>query len=113
MGISKKRKDILIGVVCDMAVRRKYTLDTVIAKLKLKKVSRTGVILETIAELNRVYSYSYDYILTLLGIDDRGYNLLAILVKGINRQFGEEFETICVRFHLQKDLIALRAKCGL
>lgn len=113
MGISKKRKDILIGVVCDMVIRRKYSIDTVIAKLKLKKVSRTGIILETIAELNRVYSYSYDYILSLLGIDDRGYNLLAILVKGISAQFEEEFETICVRFHLQKDLIALRTKCGL
>jgi hypothetical protein len=113
MGISKKRKDLLIGVVCDMVIRRNYTIDTVIAKLKLKKVSRTGILLETIAELNRVYSYSYDYILSLLGIDDNGYNLLAILVKGINEQFEDEFETICVRFHLQRDLIALRAKCGL
>ncbi|NLL56471.1 MAG: hypothetical protein GX242_04580 [Clostridiales bacterium] len=112
MGISKKRRDILIGVVCDMVIRRNYTIDTVIAKLKLKKVSRTGIILEAIAELNRVYNYSYDCILSLLGINDSGHNLLAVLVKGICEQFNEVFETVCVKFHLQGDLVALRARCG-
>lgn len=113
MGIGRKRRDMLIGVICDMVIRRKYTIDTVIAKLKLKKEYKTGLILEVIAELNRVYNYSYDYILTLIGLDDADYNLLSVLVKGINKQFNEEFETICVRFHLKRDLIPLRAKCGL
>lgn len=113
MGIGKKRRDILIGVVCDMVIRRKYTIDTIIVKLKLTKENKTAIIMETIAELNRVYSYSYDYILSLLGIQDCGYNLLSTLIRGINEQFKEEFETICLKFHLQGDLKPLRAKCGL
>jgi hypothetical protein len=113
MGINKNRRDLMIGVICDMIIRRKYTLDTVIVKLGLLKESKMGIALETIAELNRVYNYSYDYCISLLGISDKEYSLLAVLVRGINKQFGYEYETICKQFHLVNDLIPLRQKCGL
>ncbi|MFA6866225.1 MAG: hypothetical protein WCR54_01780 [Clostridia bacterium] len=114
MGInSKKRRDILIGVICNIIVRNEYSVQSAIAVLKLKKESLTSLVLEVIAEFNRVYKYSYDYITNLLGISDVNYNLLVELIKGLNAQFGDSFETICVKFHLQKDLIPIRNRCGL
>lgn len=113
LGINPNRRDIMIGVVCDMVIRRKYAIDTVMAKMKLIKENKFSIIVETIAELNRIYNYSYDYILGLLGVNDPYNNLLAEIIRGMNKQFSYTFETICVRFHLQNDLISLRQKCGL
>lgn len=107
------RRDILVGVVCDMVIRRKYSINMTIARMKLKKEYDIGLIIEVIAELNRVYSYSYDYILSVLGIDDSGDNILIALFRGLNDSFGWEFETLCVKFHLQGDLAELRSRCGL
>lgn len=113
MGIDKNRRDLMIGVICDMIIRKHYTVAAVIAKLKLDKENLTGIILEVMAEFNRVYNYSYDYIVSVLGVYDPNYDLMAKLIRGIHKQHGDSFETICVRFHLNSNLVALRQKCGL
>lgn len=112
MGLKpKKRRDLMTGVICDIIIRNSYSVMEAIAALKLKKESYYQVVLEVIAELNRVYKYSYDYITNLIGISDMNYDILTELIKGIMAQFGEEFETVCVKLHLQNDLAKLRKRC--
>lgn len=104
------RRDIMISVLLEL-IRRGRSFSEAIAIMKIFTENRTGLLLDCIVEENRVHSYSYDHIIHSFGIDDYYYDILAEIMCGLHRKYRYSFEELCVKYHLQNDILALRAKC--
>lgn len=112
IGISyKERRDIMISVLIEI-MRRGYAFAEAVSLMKIFKEDRKALLLDCIVEQNRVNSYSYDHIINSFGIDDYYYDILAEIMRGLHRKYNYGFEELCVKFHVQNDILALRAKCG-
>lgn len=113
MGISyKKRRDLLLGAMCEMIENRAYTFDDAYNKLMLNKESYDKLMVETMVEMNRIKGYSYDYIVAKMGYMDYNYDILVNILCGLHNKFHFNFEEMCKRFHLQNDIINIRNRCG-
>ncbi len=111
MGL-EKRYDLLVSSVCSFIARRSCTYPEAISALGLKDTPELRI--EVIAEINRIYHYSYDYILrNIMNESDSDGSLLVSLFRGLNKAYGYTFEQLCVRFHVTKNLIPLRQLCGM
>ncbi len=112
LGVSyKERRDIMIATLNEL-IRRKHTFSDAIAIMQIFAEDRTALLLDCIVELNRVHGYSYDHIINSFGVDDYYYDILAEILRGLHRKFGYGFEELCVKYHLQNEIIPLRMKCG-
>ncbi|MBR1747844.1 MAG: hypothetical protein IJ735_06525 [Clostridia bacterium] len=110
----KRQRDVMIATVIDLMMRRGRSFMEAYAIMQLQKLGEdmAKIELECIVELNRVYSYSYDHILTILGIGDFYYDLVVEIFRGLNRKYRMTFEELAQKFHLQHDIISIRARCG-
>ena len=108
-----RQRDVMIATLCDLMMRRGRSFFDAIAILKLDaKENKNTVLLECIVELNRVNSFSYDHILSVIGVNDFYYDLVVEIFRGLNRKYGMTFEELCQRFHLQHEIISIRSRCG-
>lgn len=108
-----RQRDVMIATIIDLMERRKMSFLNVFGLLRLDGLEdKNVVLLECIVELNRVHSYSYDHILTVLDVNDFYYDLVVEIFRGLNRKYGMTFEELCQRFHLQHQIISIRSRCG-
>lgn len=108
----KKRRDILIGTACELVENRGLSFDNAYSLLKLNKESYQKLLIETMVEINRIYGYSYDYIAAKMGLADYSYDILVNILCGLNKRFNYSFEEMCIKFHLQNDILEIRSRCG-
>jgi len=112
LGISpKSRHDLLISTVTDMIVRKNKTYNDTVGILKLEEGYET-LMHEAVAEINRKYQYSYDYIENRMGLYDIDYDKLVAILCGMHKKFRLSFEQLVKKFHLQNDIPRIRARCG-
>lgn len=112
MGISyKKQPEMMIATICEMMERRKRDFFTAVRIMKLDKEDHNVLLLNCVVELNRVENYSYDHIVTVLGISDPFYDIIVEVFRTLHRLYGYKFEELCVKFHLQNDIISIRQRC--
>ena len=117
----EKRYDLLVSSVCNFIMRRSCSYQEAVSALRVNDTEKLRI--EVIAEINRVYHYSYEYIVYNVMCDPEDKQsgatfdpegiLLAKLFVALNERYGYTFEQLCVRFHVTQNLIYLRSICGL
>ncbi len=116
----EKRHDLVVSTVCSFIDRRHCTYPEAVYALGLN--DSLNLRIETIAELNRIHHYSYEYIVNSIVTDgsegpdrcgDKDGSLLVQLFIELNKAYGYTFEQLCVRFHVTQNLLYLRQLCGL
>ncbi len=113
LGISyKQRRDILIGTACELVINRGYSFDIAYSAMKLANENYNKLMVETMVEINRVHGYSYDYIATQMALADYNYDVLVGILCGLHNRFNYNFEEMCQRFHIQNNILEIRARCG-
>ena len=119
MGLDK-RYDLMVSSVCDFIARRGCTYSEAVYALGLSDTEKLRI--EVIAEINRIYHYSYDYIVRNIVTDaanesdpygDKNGYFIVKLFRELNAAYGYTFEQLCVRFHVTENLIPLRQMCGM
>lgn len=113
LGISYKRqRDVMIATICDMMQRRHHDFYTAVELMQLYKEDKNMLLLDCIVEFNRVYQYSYDHILTVIGVNDFYYDLVVEIFRGLKRRYNFGFEELCQKFHIVHEIISIRSRCG-
>lgn len=113
LGISyKDRRDVMIGVLIELMNGRGYAFPEAVALMQIFTEDRQMLLLDCIVEQNRLRAYSYDHIIHSFGICDYYYDILAEIMRGLHRKYGFGFEELCVKFHVQNDILSIRARCG-
>ncbi len=109
----RKRHDLTVTTLCSFMHRRECPYELATSVLGMGSENPNNLIIEVVAELNRLYNYSYDYILNkYIQINDSNYGLLATIFIHLNRAYGSEFATLCERFHIKRDFLKIRALCN-
>jgi REP element-mobilizing transposase RayT len=112
MKCAKNRHDLVVTTVCDFMIRRRVNFDAATTLLGLGNENRNNLVIEALAEINRLTGYSYEYIAAnMLGIDDGGHELIADTFAHLHEDRGNNFAELCERFHVTKDIMAIRAQC--
>ena len=113
LGINYKRqRDVMIATICDMMQRRHHDFYTAVELMQLYKEDKNMLLLDCIVEFNRVYQYSYDHILTVIGVNDFYYDLVVEIFRGLKRRYNFGFEELCQKFHIVREIISIRSRCG-
>ena len=113
LGVSyKERRDLMIGVLIELMQNRGYNFSDAIALMQIYTEDRHALLLDCIVEQNRQNAYSYDHIINSFGVDDFYYDILAEIMRGLHRKYAFGFEELCVKFHVQNDILSIRARCG-
>ena len=113
LGISYKRqRDVMISTICDMMLRRKHDFYEAVELMQLYKEDKNMLLLGCIVEYNRVYQYSYDHILSVIGVNDFYYDLVVEIFRGLKRKYNFGFEELCQKFHIVHEIISIRSRCG-
>lgn len=113
LGFKKgERRDLMISTLCDMITRRGHGFSDSVEIMQLYGEDRNVLLIECIVELNRIYQYSYDHIISVFGIKDYYYDIVVEIFRDLNRRFNYNFEELCLKFHLQNDIISIRNRCG-
>ncbi|MBO4539969.1 MAG: hypothetical protein J5781_06790, partial [Clostridia bacterium] len=117
----EKRYDLMLSAVCSYIMRRNSSYAEAVYALGINDTEKLRI--EVIAEINRIYHYSYDYIVANIMCDpedrqagasfDPDGSLLAKMFVALNEKYGYTYEQLCVRFHVTNNLIYLRQLCGL
>ena len=117
----EKRYDLMLSSICSFIMRRGTSYSEAVYSLGINDTEKLCI--EVIAEINRIYHYSYDYIVTniMCNPEDRQAgasfdpdgSLLAKMFVALNEKYGYTFEQLCVRFHVTNNLLYLRQLCGL
>ena len=113
LGVSyKERRDLMIGTLLELMQNRGYNFSEAIALMQIYTEDRHALLLDCIVEQNRQNAYSYDHIINSFGVDDFYYDILAEIMRGLHRKYAFGFEELCVKFHVQNDILSIRARCG-
>ncbi len=109
----KGRHDLTVTTLCSFMIRRKYTFDQSTNMLQLGSENMNNLIIETLAELNRLTGYSYDYIVKkMLCIRDTDYRLLATVFIHLHKAYGWNFVELCEKYHIARDAMYIRSLCN-
>lgn len=109
----KGRHDLTVTTLCSFMIRRKYTFDQSTNMLQLGSENMNNLIIETLAELNRLTGYSYEYIVKkMLCIRDSGYGLLVTVFKHLHNAYGWSFAELCEKYHIARDAMYIRSLCN-
>ena len=109
----KGRHDLTVTTLCSFMIRRKYTFDQSTNMLQLGSENMNNLIIETLAELNRLTGYSYEYIVKkMLCIRDSGYVLLVTVFKHLHNAYGWSFAELCEKYHIARDAMYIRSLCN-
>lgn len=113
LGVSyKDRRDLMISTLTEFMQNRGYNFSEAIAVMQIFTEDRHALLLDCIVEQNRQNAYSYDHIINSFGVDDFYYDILAEIMRGLHRKYAFGFEELCVKFHVQNDILSIRARCG-
>lgn len=106
------RRDVMISTLCDMMLRRGHNFGESVDIMQLYKEDRNELLMACIVEINRVYQYSYDHIISAFGVRDLYYDIVVEIFCNLHRKYNYNFEELCLKFHLQNDIISIRQRCG-
>ena len=113
MKLYKKRHDLTVTTLCSFIIRRKSSFDEATSLLGLGSENPTNLLIETLAEINRLTGYSYEYIVKeMMRVGDQGYSLLVTTFCHLHEAYGWSFPELCEKFHVVKDAIYIGSKCG-
>lgn len=113
MKVGKERHDLVVTTLCDFMVRRKVSFDEGTSQLGLGTEKKENLLIETLAELNRVTGYSYEYImLNMMQEQDPGYQLLITTFRHLHKAYNWNFPELCQKYHLTHDVMYIGSQCG-
>ncbi len=109
----KNRHDLTVSTLCSFMIRRKCSFDESTTILGMGSENPNNLIIEALAELNRLTGYSYDYIVRkMMRVNDEGYRLLIVTMKHLHAAYNWNFPEMCEKFHLVRDIGYIRAQCN-
>ena len=113
MKLYKNRHDLTVSTLCSFMIRRRCSFDEATSLLGLGSENPTNLLIETLAEINRLTGYSYDYVVhQMMRIGDEGYSLLVTTFRHLHEAYGWNFPELCEKFHVKKDAIYIGSMCG-
>lgn len=109
----KNRHDLTVSTLCSFMIRRKASFDESTSILGMGSENPNNLVIETLAELNRLTGYSYDYIVgKMMRTDDSDYRLLITTMKHLHAAYKWSFPEMCEKFHIVRDIGYIRAQCN-
>ena len=113
MKVGKDRHDLVVTTLCSHMIRRKATFEQATSELSLGTEKRENLLIETLAELNRLTGYSYEYIMiNMMQEQDPGYELLITTFRHLHEARGWNFAELCQKYHLTRDIMYIGSQCG-
>lgn len=113
MKVDKGRHDLVVTTLCDYMIRREATFDEATSSLGLGTEDHDKLLIETLAELNRLTGYSYEYIVrNMLRTEDPGYTLLITTFRHLHKAYGWNFPELCQKYHITRDTMYIGSRCG-
>ncbi len=109
----KDNESLRISVILSMVEDRHSSFMRAINILGFAGSDIRKTIIETVAEYNRIFNYSYDHIMSSMKINDYKYSLLTEMFEGMNRQYGHTFVQLCKKFHVVRDLQYIKGFCDI
>lgn len=109
----KNRHDLTVSTLCSFMLRRKSSFDESTTILGMGSENPNNLIIEALAEINRLTGYSYDYIVRkVMRVNDSGYGLLITTFIHLHAAYGWSFPEMCEKYHIVRDAMYIRAQCN-
>lgn len=106
------RRDLLISVVADCAIRRGASFAETVDRLGLRDENVRNLAIETLIELNRLTQRSYAHIVNeMMRLDDAEHVLLVSAFRRLHIAHNWDFAQLCEKFHVVSDILRIRAQC--